>query len=455
MQDLLFSNTVAVPQMNGPASKTIQKETVLVIDWSNIFFRTLYMHQIIGGPKAGENYTRKEDLVSFGHKLCIDVLAIINIFKPDYVVVATDSKGAWRDELLMNADGSTDYKKGREKDPNINWEALYNVSDQIREILRTKVGAIVAYCEHAEADDIVALIKETVWKSQEMPYNMIVVSADADLRQLLEFDKDSHQFCLVYNTTTRPKSKTRRLYVPNGFMEWLNDNSTDIFFSNYDPCQQMMKNIIEQNKQIEPFAENPNEIVLSKIFCGDDSDAVPSIYNYYRNGRASRVTPAKYKKICEMLDITDTASLVQQRVNIPAAIEKVCKIRPDDVDFDERILRQRRLVELDSSLFPKSIADYRETIHYMLEMSPGDVHMKCPFRAQDILKGTDFEGGDKREALEAEVFRDFERMTGKKTENLTVGGKIIQRKVSVDLPGKVAVNPSSIDINDILSNSLF
>lgn len=457
MQDLLFTNTIAAPRgVEVPAPNTAMKKNILVIDWSNIFFRTLYMHQIIGGPKTSENYTRKEDLVSFGHKLCVDVLSIINTFRPDFVVIATDSEGAWRKQLLMNPDGTTDYKKGREKDPNINWEALYNVSNQIREILREKVTAIVASCEHAEADDIVALIKETVWQSQDMPHNMIVISADADLRQLIEFDEQTHQFCIVYNITTRPKTKTRRLYVPAGFMEWLTNTTTDIFFSNYDPMQQMMKNIIEQNKQIEPFLENPNEIVLSKIFCGDDSDAVPSVYNYYRNGRAQRVTPAKYKKICEMLNITDTASLIQQTPNLSQVIEKVCKIRPDDVDFDERILRQRRLVELDSKLFPKEIADYRETIHYMLEMNPGTVHTYCPFRAQDILKGSDFEGGDKREALEAEVFRDFERMTGKKTETLTVGGKIIQKKVSIDVPGTTIKKTSgALDINDILSNSLF
>ena len=70
----------------------------------------------------------------------------------------------------------------------------------------------------------------------------------------------------------------------------------------------------------------------------------------------------------------------------------------------------------------------------------------------DEKKGSDSDTEETDKALgayyPAQTFSD-------KTENLTVGGKIIQRKVSVDLPGKVAVNPSSFDINDILSNSLF
>ena len=41
-------------------------------------------------------------------------------------------------------------------------------------------------------------------------YNTIIVSADADLRQLISFDKDTHQYCVVYNTTGKGKGKANK-----------------------------------------------------------------------------------------------------------------------------------------------------------------------------------------------------------------------------------------------------
>ena len=95
--------------------------------------------------------------------------------------------------------------------------------------------------------------------------------------------------------------------------------------------------MLENNGSIELYVENPNEIVLSKLFCGDTSDVVPSMYSYYKNGKQSRITPSKYKKITEMLNITDVPSLLENIQALPGAVEKVCKISPTDVDFKEQL----------------------------------------------------------------------------------------------------------------------
>ena len=400
-----------------------QNNLMLVIDWSNIFYRSLFMYNLVN-PAAGD-YTRKEDLLSFGYKLCTDVVAIYNIFKPQHLFLAVDGKDAWRKNILPDV-----YKSNREKDPNINWEALYKVSDEIQDILRQKLNAVIGCVQHGEADDIIAMTKETLW-GRPAHTNMIIVSADADLRQLIEFDKKSHQFCIVYNTTTRAKSKTRRLYVPQDFQDWLNDNEVDLFFSNYDPVKNNINQILQTNHNIELWVENPNEIVLSKIFCGDSSDDVPSIYNYYRNGKSARVTPAKYKKIIELLGITDVKTLNENVCNLKDAILKVCKVVADDVDFNERVYRQRRLVELDSSLFPDEIRDYKDTIEYMVSNNAPFSHTDN-VRTQDILEDTEYSSGNKKKTLEASVFAEFDKMNG------------IKKKAA-----------TGIDINNFNPNTLF
>ena len=189
--------------------------------------------------------------------------------------------------------------------------------------------------------------------------------------------------------------------------------------------------ILQANHNIELWVENPNEIVLSKIFCGDSSDDVPSIYNYYRNGKSARVTPAKYKKITELLGITDVKTLNENVCNLKDAILKVCKVVADDVDFNERVYRQRRLVELDSSLFPDEIRDYKDTIEYMVSNNAPFSHTDN-VRAQDILEDTEYSSGNKKKTLEASVFAEFDKMNG------------IKKKAA-----------TGIDINNFNPNTLF
>lgn len=393
-------------------------KTLLVFDWSNLLFRSFFLHQMFSG-RGATTYTKQEDVNSFIFKFCQDVLSLIKIFNSDdgvgcitspQVLICCDSKDAWRKNVLPPDGEGTGYKSNREKDPNVDWESIYEASDNLLEILRKKVGCTVAMTEHAEADDLVCMVKERIQK--DFPdYNIIIVSADADLRQLLSFNKETHQFCIVYNTTTRAKSKTRRLYVTEGFKEWLDEeDKVDIFFSNFDAVKTYMKGILANNGAIELYVENPNEIVLSKLFCGDTSDMVPSMYSFYKNGKLSRITPAKYKKITEMLQITDVKSLLDNVSNIPSAVEKVCKVSPTDVDFNERIHRQRLLVELNSKLFPEHISEYGDTIEYMIRNGE-PIKNGVSLRAQDVLKDTLYEGVDKKKALEADVFKDLEKIS--------------------------------------------
>ena len=403
IQSLISASAHPVPTANTQTTPVKQKgETVLVLDYANFFFRAFHMSLIVN-PNVGD-YTREEDLVSFGYKLMTDIVSIYNIFKPRHLVLAMDGKNAWRKAILPE-----EYKAQRVKDENVNWEMLFGDSNDIQKILHDKLGAIVTMRDHAEGDDMMCMIKECLWNRPEA-MNIIIVSSDADLRQLIDFNKETSQYCIVYNQIARPKTKKRRLYINQDFKNWLEDDQVDIFFSNFDPIKNAINMILQNNKQIETYVENPNNVVLSKIFCGDDSDQVPSFYSYYRNGKSSRVTPSKYQKIVEMLNITEVKSLCEQSTKLSDAIEKVCKVRPDDIDIDERLMRQRKLVELNSELFPENIREYKETIEYMLRNNIPRVSTEN-LKAAEILANTKYSDGGKKKTLEAEVFRDFDRFS--------------------------------------------
>ena len=380
------------------------KKVLLVLDWSNLLFRSLFMNSLYG---QANGYNRIEDIRSFMYKFTTDVCSILNIFRPTNVVIATDAQHAWRKDVLPGDDITPGYKSNRKKADNINWDNIFKCSDDLQKILSENCMH-VAKVEHCEADDIAAMCKELIF--EKFPdYNMIIVSADADIRQLIDFNPVTNQYCIVYNTTGKGKGSKRHLYVPEEFEKWYNstDSSFDIFFENEDLSKHYVKDLLKTNTVMELAVENPNDVVLNKIFCGDDGDCVPSFYNWYKDGRNVRITPSKEKKVREIIGINTVTDLVDSKDKLKPVFEKVCKRDINDIDFIERLERQRTLVELNSKLFPEHIQDYKSTLEYMIRDIPAVGFWNV--KSQTLLAGTDYEGYDKKKVLEAEIFKGMDK----------------------------------------------
>lgn len=375
-------------------------KTILCLDWSNILFRSLFINQLYGTKMTYDNI---EDCQSFIYKFATDVCSIINIFKPNNVILLTDSQHAWRKDVLPGEDG---YKSNRQKQEGVNWDNIFKCSDDLKQLFKN-AGCHVAEYEHSEADDMAALCKEVIFEKYH-DYNLIIVSADADLRQLIDFDPLTNQYCAVYNTIVKGKTGKRFLYITQEMQGWLDkEDQVDIFFSNVDESKQYIKDIVSQNVKIGIEVENPNEILLHKIFCGDDGDCVPSFYSWIHNGKSVRITPAKERKIRETLGIKTIADLIQAKDNLKPLIESIAKKDVNDININERLNRQRTLVELNSSLFPKDIQSYKDTVDYMIQSTGETVFANM--KAANILKGTEYENSNKPKALTASVFKDMEK----------------------------------------------
>ena len=380
------------------------KKVLLVLDWSNLLFRSLFMNSLYG---QANGYNRIEDIRSFMYKFTTDVCSILNIFRPTNVVIATDAQHAWRKDVLPGDDITPGYKSNRKKADNINWDNIFKCSDDLQKILSENCMH-VAKVEHCEADDIAAMCKEIVFEKYPN-YNVIIVSADADIRQLIDFNPITHQYCIVYNTTGKGKGSKRHIYVPESFETWYNtaDSNFDIFFENEDMSKTYIKQLLQANTIMELSVQNPNDVVLDKIFCGDDGDCVPSFYNWYKDGRKVRITPGKEKKVREIIGINTVQDLVDSEYKLKPVFEKVCKRDINDIDFSERLMRQRVLVELNSKLFPEYIQDYKESLDYMIGDIPSESFWNL--KSQVLLKGTQYEGYDKKKAIEAEIFKGMDK----------------------------------------------
>ena len=383
----------------------MNKKVLLVLDWSNLMFRSLFMTHLFG---QGINYNSKEDINAFVAKFTTDVLFLLKIFNPNNVILATDATHAWRKDILTGIDG---YKSNRKKDDFYNWDNIFQASDDLQNIFKSK-GITIAKVNHGEADDITALCKELIFEKYP-DWNIIIVSADADIRQLIDFKEDTKQYCLVYNTIGKRKGGKRSLYVTKEFLNWFNrPQVNDIFFSNSDYSRDYISRLLVNNSTIDLVEENPNDVVLGKIFCGDDGDCVPAFYEYYKNGKKIRVTNSKFKKLQEALEFNNINELVDKDFLIKGKLSEILKHTIDDIDCHEILQRQRVLVELNSKLFPDNVKEYKNVLDKKINTTLNINYQSL--KTITFLQGSKFEKVyQEQKAQEAEIFKGLDKYFAK------------------------------------------
>jgi 5'-3' exonuclease len=296
-----------------------------------------------------KNFDTKKECDVLIRKITIDICRVIRTFTPNRVIISCDSKQPWRKDLYKDIDGM-EYKGTREKDSEKNWNNIFTSLDDLRDIFK-KNGFIVTYLDRTEADDITTMWKEYLFNKGE---DVILVSSDMDWVQLVGVHNGN--VCLCYNPIANNTGK-KRLYLNSDIQEWLDtEEKPDIFFNNYNKTRKILKGVQLIDPKISFELVDPDRVLLNKIMTGDVSDNVPAFFHYYRNGRKQNVTELKAKHVFEALNIHNVDDLIDanNKMLLKDALEKEMK-RDIDVDFQERLTRQRKLVELKSDLFPTYI----------------------------------------------------------------------------------------------------
>lgn len=327
----------------------------LIFDFNNIAMRALFTCGYGTGEGSVSTFDTDRECGVLIRKIATDMAYVMRMFTPDRVIIVCDAKSPWRNELYTDTD--QEYKGNRTKDNTKNWDKIWENLNEYKEILKNK-GFVVSEIDKAEADDLAAL-----WK-KELYYiageNIVFVSSDKDWVQLIDFNPVTQRFCTCFNPIADNK-KQKKFFVTEEFSNWLNgeDNTpkVDIFFNNYNSQKDKLKNIKSKDIKITYTIENPNRVALDKIFCGDDGDNAPAFYEYYKNGKKTRITPLKALRIYEELNISTVKDLCEadEANALQPAIEKIMKKELDDINVSERLIRQRRLVELSPELFPEDI----------------------------------------------------------------------------------------------------
>ncbi len=389
--------------------------TNLIFDLNNIIHRSLF---VVGG--YGQKYytfDSQNEIDQLVRKLATDVAYITRLINPSRLIFALDDK-SWRKKI--NIEENEGYKANRTKASNINWNNVYYALDDFANIMNNN-GSIVTKIENAEADDVVALWTHELIDNQNQ--NVIIVSGDEDLRQLVRYKNtpdSKHIFATVFNPFMQGKNSSRKLYAPSYFEKWINEiEVVDIFNmkGSINLDKEDFKKIINAEKTKLEIIDG-DMIVLHKMFCGDDGDNVPSIYTWLNDkGVEVRITNSKFQKIYEYLQNNiktkidkklSPIDLFNNSDEILQAIKNVTKQTPP-FNMDSRVERQMKLVWLNTLLFPSSIV---EKFH---EIKVNDIEKQrinySSLNMQNLLEGTKYLTNKKYEN-ESSIFKQIDKIKG-------------------------------------------
>lgn len=381
----------------------------LIIDFNNLLMRSI---STPGMTFYNSNFENEDDLNDIVKKLTIDLCYNIRLFSPNKVIILCDSPNAWRKDILP--EGEKGYKANRIKDDSKNWNNLWKKINKFKEHL-SSIGFILSEVNRSEADDLAALWKDKLFKKNNE--SIMFISSDKDWKQLIDFDKNTKSFVSIFNPTVNNKGR-KKLFLTNDFYNYLNEendlndvNIVDALFNmTNNVSKNIIKNAISNDKKIDIEIVNPFDVIIHKIFEGDSGDNVPAFYEYYkttkRGTNIAKVTPKQVEKLIENLHINNMEDLNMAGKYLVITLEKLMKV-DIPVDSEDRLKRQKILVELNTDLFPNNIisefnAKFSELYEKIMPKNLNNI------KWTDVLNDTEFFDKNKLyKPIENKVFSDL------------------------------------------------
>ena len=362
----------------------------LMIDGNYFVYSRLYVMPRRKGKQLLES---EKDQGQFMRKLCIDFASEIRKMKPfiDEVVIAVDSK-SWRKDFYPEAE----YKGTRKTDDSVNWEAVYNIYNEFRELL-SKNGVIVQQTPGAEADDIL-FARATELNNQGK--NCIVWTGDRDLIQLVDYSQATDGYTLWYYNTKR------NLLAFEGFSELLEQNTGDtvspdelLFNLNNDDVSSdeikgKIKEWVKSNK-VNIQEIDSRAFIFKKILIGDKSDNIESVVTYtktMKNGkvRTFSITDKQSDKILAQYE-KDFGRFEVEHLFVPEVIDKMSDViyrvigNSTKESIKQRLRLNIQLMLLHVRTIPEPIMN---AMYNGIELNNPELNMYKVSQMERILEGT-------------------------------------------------------------------
>jgi 5'-3' exonuclease len=264
-----------------------------------------------------------------------------NLYNFNTIYIVSDSKEkSWRKNIYP------DYKAGRKKDDDIDWNFVYETYNEFKNNLPVKSKLVEL--SSIEGDDWISyLISETNSKKQ----SNFVVSNDHDIIQLLKFDIND----MYINIMSNEIFGKAKLFMPKNYdifvnkLEGINKNDNDIFKLNKNKV--FARFLKEMTEKYEIEEVDPIQTLLIKLISGDKSDNIESVYSAAGStGKVRGIGTAGAEAMLEMYvkefgepDLNDDDLLE----NLADIIAEKKKLKTGCIEeIKEKLIFNRKLIDL-------------------------------------------------------------------------------------------------------------
>lgn len=263
----------------------------------------------------------------------------------DNIVIVADGD-SWRKTIpVPEALKGIVYKGNRSQDVEYAWDYIFGASNELLKTCK-ELGITCTQYNSIEGDDWIWYWSRRLNSSG---VNCVIWSSDNDLKQLVQRNRDTGAFTAWYNDKNG-------LYVDNQF----NNNSLDDidFFMSPIISSPVLETLKMCSNKKEVSYIYPDDIILSKIICGDSGDNIKSVFRYEKNGRTYRVSEKEWCKIATEYNIISIDYLLKNISETASAIanhKKYKTFRPSQTEIEEMIRYNIKLVWLNEQTIPQTL----------------------------------------------------------------------------------------------------
>ena len=150
---------------------------MILLDFSNIIIGSIMVsHKIPDTERFGEDFIR--------HLVLNSIRSYRNKYKNKYgeIVICTDFHSSWRKEIFPFYKAHRKVERDKQKvEKGMDWSALFETINKIIVEIDTFFPYKVIRVEHAEGDDVIAVLSRTFKEKS------LIVSSDKDFSQLYKY----------------------------------------------------------------------------------------------------------------------------------------------------------------------------------------------------------------------------------------------------------------------------
>lgn len=266
---------------------------MIIVDLNQVMISN-YMIQV-------GNHTNLEiDENLFRHMVLNSIRAINSKFSEEFgeMVIACDAPRSWRKEVFPY------YKANRRKareDSELNWSALFESLNKVRDELKKFFPYRVIQVDHAEADDVIGALVERFHG-----YPILIVSGDKDFVQLQsymnvkQYDPVRKRFITHNNPSQFVREHIIKGDMGDGVPNFLSKDDTFVVGSRQRPirsvkldmwvkmdpeefCDEQMLRNYKRNEQLVDLSFTPKHITDSVIEQYDEQSGKDrtKLFNYF------------------------------------------------------------------------------------------------------------------------------------------------------------------------------